>query len=168
MDEAGYTPGPCHHWKLARRPTDTSCQHGSSLPAWNASKSVLVTLSRPVMRVHSSGGCCSPRAEAGAGAHTSLTVSPGDGGAIPAVTIKLCSFSDWLKEATWPSLGGSVGWSITCTPKGWAFDSQSGHMPRLRVQSLAGAHRGGNQSVFLSLPLSLKSIKPYFLKIIFF
>ena len=57
-------------------------------------------------------------------------------------------------------------------PKVCSLDSQSGHMPRLRVRSqcrhvrsLVWAHMGGNQSmllshidVFLSLPLSLLSL----------
>ena len=45
-------------------------------------------------------------------------------------------------------------------PKGPRFRSWSGHTPRLWVQSLVGAHMGGNLSVFLShidIPLSLSS-----------
>ena len=34
--------------------------------------------------------------------------------------------------------------------KGCRFDSQSGHIPRLRVQSLFGAHMGGKRPKFLS------------------
>ena len=55
------------------------------------------------------------------------------------------------------------------TPKGWGFDSQSGHMPRLKARSLVGLCMGGNQLMFLShsraslsLPLSLKSITIFF------
>ena len=52
------------------------------------------------------------------------------------------------------------------TPKGCGPDSWSGHIPRLRVQSLVGVQMIGNQSVFsshINVPLSLskkkKSIK---------
>lgn len=53
------------------------------------------------------------------------------------------------------------------TPKGGGVDFRSGHIPQLRVQSLVGAHVGGNQFTFLlcinvSLPpLSLKSMEIY-------
>lgn len=53
-----------------------------------------------------------------------------------------------------------------CTLKGGGFHSQSGYMPRWRVQSWVGAHAGGNQSMFLahigvtlSLPLSKINFK---------
>ena len=36
------------------------------------------------------------------------------------------------------------------TPKHCRFDSQSGHIPRLQVQSLVRVHTRGNQSMFLS------------------
>ena len=36
------------------------------------------------------------------------------------------------------------------TPKGCRFNSWSGHIPRLRVQSPVRAHTGDNQSMFLS------------------
>ena len=36
------------------------------------------------------------------------------------------------------------------TPKGWGFDSQSGHVPRLKVPSPVGVNTGSNQSMFLS------------------
>ena len=44
------------------------------------------------------------------------------------------------------------------------FDFQSGHMPRLQVQTLVGAHMAGNQLMFLShvdvsLSLPLKSME---------
>ena len=56
------------------------------------------------------------------------------------------------------------------TPKGWGFDSWSGHITRLWVQSPVGVHMGGKQSMPLSLspplplpiPLSLKSINIFF------
>ena len=61
------------------------------------------------------------------------------------------------------------------TPKGCGFAPQSGHIPRLQVQSLVGAGTGSNRSIFLSyisvslslslfplsLPLSLKSVNIY-------
>ena len=53
------------------------------------------------------------------------------------------------------------------TSKGWGFDSQSRHLPRLRVQSqVVRVSMGGNQLRFLSLslPLFLKSINIKFLK----
>ena len=64
--------------------------------------------------------------------------------------------------------GASAGWRswLWCCPctRCW-FDPQSGHILRLRVQSLVGAYREGNQSVFLFLslllPLEKKSIKTY-------
>ena len=36
------------------------------------------------------------------------------------------------------------------TPKGWGFDSWSGHMPRLWVPSAVGVSMGGNRLMFLS------------------
>ena len=67
----------------------------------------------------------------------------------------------------------SGAWSHAA--KGWGFDSWSGHMPRLKVQSPVGAHIGGNQSVFLphidvslcfsvslSVSLSLLSVNIFF------
>ena len=55
------------------------------------------------------------------------------------------------------------------TPNGCQFDSQSGHIPKLWVQSLAWEHAGGNQSViflshinvFLALPTPLLSLPPF-------
>ena len=62
------------------------------------------------------------------------------------------------KESTLPWPHGSVGWSIIpCTERLW-FNSHSGHISRLRVQSPVRAHTGGNCSMFLShinLSLSL-------------
>ena len=46
-------------------------------------------------------------------------------------------------------------------PKGCGFNSRSGHIPRVWVWSLVGAHSGGSQACFslcLSLLLSLKAI----------
>ena len=54
-----------------------------------------------------------------------------------------------------PGRCGSVGWSVVPLPKGCRFDSWSEHVPRLQVQFQAGTHAGGNQSIFLSLPLPL-------------
>ena len=74
------------------------------------------------------------------------------------------------KTETWtqtdicsPNLCGSVGWVSPCKVKGPRSDSLSGHMPRLRVRSLAGACTWGNLSMFLShidvsLPLFLPSL----------
>ena len=53
--------------------------------------------------------------------------------------------------------------ALSRTPEGWSFDSQSGNMPGLWIQSLVRVHIEGSWSVFLSLsislslPLSLKS-----------
>ena len=54
-----------------------------------------------------------------------------------------------LKVNIWPWLGGSVGWSIIPSTKRLWVQFQSGHIPRLRVQSLVGAHMGSNQQMFL-------------------
>ena len=65
-------------------------------------------------------------------------------------------------------VGQSVG-ALPPMPEGCGFDSWSGHMPRLWVQSSIGACTAGNPSMFLShtgnsslslppLPLSLKSM----------
>ena len=43
-----------------------------------------------------------------------------------------------------------LSWSVVSTPKGCRFDSQSGHIPRLQVQSPVGVHTGGNLLMFLS------------------
>ena len=55
----------------------------------------------------------------------------------------------------WPEWLSWLG--VTCKPKGRWFNSRSGHMPGSQVWSPAGAHAGGNWSVFLSLSLSLLS-----------
>ena len=57
-----------------------------------------------------------------------------------------------------------VGASL-CEPKGYGFDSWSGHMPRLWVQSPVGVHAKGSWSVLLShinvsLPLCLSPPSP--------
>ena len=56
----------------------------------------------------------------------------------------------------------SVGWVTSHEVKCCRFDSQSGHMPGLRVQSPVGGCLRGKQSMFLfhisvSFPLSLPS-----------
>ena len=70
----------------------------------------------------------------------------------------------------------SLAEAVLGTPKGWGFDSSSGHVSRLWVQSLFGAcMEGPNRcfsltSMFLSLslslclPLSLRSIDIFFKK----
>ena len=65
-------------------------------------------------------------------------------------------------------LCGSVGWAPSHKLKGHWLDSQSGHMPRLQVQSPVGAGMRGNRLIFpshikVSLPLSLSL--PHSLKI---
>ena len=41
-----------------------------------------------------------------------------------------------------PDWCGSVGWASSCKAEGHQFDSRSGHMPGLQVQSLGGVHMG--------------------------
>ena len=57
------------------------------------------------------------------------------------------------------ALGGGDRFILSSSkPKGHRFDSRSGHMPRLLVQSPVGAHIRGNQSMFLShIDVSLPS-----------
>ena len=62
-----------------------------------------------------------------------------------------------------PDWCGSVGGVSSCKLKGCWFDSQSGHMPGLRVQFPMGVDTRGNQlmsltSIFLSLTFSLPSL----------
>ena len=45
--------------------------------------------------------------------------------------------------------------TLSRTPKGWGFDSWSGHIPKLWVQYLVMVRMGGNQLMFLSLSLCL-------------
>ena len=65
-----------------------------------------------------------------------------------------------IKDGEGPGHCSSVGWALSHKVKGHRFDSRSGHMPGLQVQSLFGAE--GSQLMFLSLsfcfpsPLSLK------------
>ena len=54
---------------------------------------------------------------------------------------KICCYFKKKKSPGW--VAQLVGASFQ-TPKGCRFDSQSGYIPRLWVQSLVGAHRGGN------------------------
>ena len=49
-----------------------------------------------------------------------------------------------------PDQCGSVGWASSHKAKRRQFDSWSGHMPGLQVQSPFGAHPRGNQLMFLS------------------
>ena len=51
-------------------------------------------------------------------------------------------FSLALKNCVGPGQCGLVGWSISHKLKGHMFDSQSGHMPGLQVQSLVGSWWG--------------------------
>ena len=48
-----------------------------------------------------------------------------------------------------PDWYGSVGWMSSSKVKGHRFDSQSGHMPGLQVQSMVRVHTGSNPSMFL-------------------
>ena len=45
-----------------------------------------------------------------------------------------------------PALAGEAQFvgASSHTPKGWGFDSWSGHIPKLQVQSSGGACVGGN------------------------
>ena len=68
-----------------------------------------------------------------------------------------------LKEELSPGQVVQLVGPLFCTPKGCGFDSQSGHIPRLQVQSLVRAHSEEDRLMFLSqndvsLPTSLKSI----------
>ena len=72
-----------------------------------------------------------------------------------------------IKKENEPWPGGLVGWSIIHPPKGYGFNSQSGHIPRLQVQSLIGEYTGGNKLMFLShinVSLSCSFPLPLFLK----
>ena len=71
--------------------------------------------------------------------------------------------SRWFKIVRWALaiVAYLVGVSSR-TPKGWVFDSQSRHIPRLWVQSPVGAHMGGNQC-FAHRYFSLSKVK-HFLK----
>ena len=67
-----------------------------------------------------------------------------------------CSFVPYYNECQpWPVWLSWLG-TVLQTERSW-FDSQSGHLPRLRVQFLARAHTKGNQSMLLSLSFSLPS-----------
>ena len=62
-----------------------------------------------------------------------------------------------------PDRCGSVCWVSSHKAKGRQFDSQSGHMPGLWVQSPLGACAGGSQSMFLSyISVSLPLFLPPF------
>ena len=61
-------------------------------------------------------------------------------------------------ESACPGWCGSVDWVLACEPKGYWFDSQSGHMPGLWAQILSGGHMRGNHTLmFLSLSFSFPS-----------
>ena len=65
-----------------------------------------------------------------------------------------------------PDQCGSAGWAHTTKQKVSGFDSQSGHLPGLQVQSQWGTvHARSNQSMFLSLSFSLSKNKFFFEKI---
>ena len=78
-----------------------------------------------------------------------------------------------LSPQPWP--GGTVGWSTNHIPKYCGFNAQSGHTPRLRVQSQSGGiPEATNQSfsltlmsvcLSLSLPSSLSQISKHILKL---
>ena len=55
----------------------------------------------------------------------------------------------WKSGSVSPDRCGSVGWVSSYKVKGRQFDSCSGHMPGLQVQSLVRAHRSSNQSINL-------------------
>ena len=106
---------------------------------------------------------------------------------------KICSLFLFLKNRMFcPGWGGSVGWNIFPWQKSCRSDSCSGHIPRLRVQSLIQAHTIPSLAVYgrqlirashlhwcfllslpLSFPLSLKSngkmssAEDFFFKLLF-
>ena len=62
----------------------------------------------------------------------------------------------YLKNSyTYPDWCASVGWASPHKTKGHCFNSWSGHTARLWVQWLVGTCPRGNQSMFLSLFISL-------------
>ena len=63
------------------------------------------------------------------------------------------TFQDRLFSPGWC---GSVDWAPACKPKGYWFDSQSGHMPGLQARSPVGGMREAT-SQCLSLSFSLPS-----------
>ena len=75
-------------------------------------------------------------------------------------------------KAIWscPGWCGSVDWVLVCEPKGCQFESQSGHMPVLRVRSPVGGagevttHWCLSPSLSPSLSLSVKIINKVFKK----
>ena len=70
---------------------------------------------------------------------------------------KLKTVRHWLKKLKNLDWSSSVGWALSCKPKGHQFDSQSGHMPGLQDRSLVGGVVRGNQSIFLPLSFFLPS-----------
>ena len=70
------------------------------------------------------------------------------------------------KENRAPSWPGVWVGALSYTLKVCRFDSRSGHIPRLQVQSLVGACMGGNQLVvlFLSPFLSLSKTNKHILR----
>ena len=75
-----------------------------------------------------------------------------------------------LKYQEYIALAGLVGWVLTCEPKGYWFNSQSGHMPGLWARSPVGGIRETTNYIlmFLSLSPSLAlSLKKYINKLIF-
>ena len=70
-------------------------------------------------------------------------------------------FLPWLVCLSWLE-------HLSYIPKGWGFEAQWGHIPRLLVSSLTGAHMGGIRflshiNVFLSSP-SLSKINKHLKK----
>ena len=92
---------------------------------------------------------------------------------VPFCTI--CTFCIWLLSLNIVLVTALAGvtqldGALSCRPKGHRFDSQSGHIARLWVRSQSGRKQEDNQSMvlshtdvslslFLSLPLFLKTIK---------
>ena len=57
----------------------------------------------------------------------------------------------WTKENSGlPWLVAQLVGASSQTPKGWGFDSQSGHIPRFQVPSSVDVQIGGSQMLFLS------------------
>ena len=65
----------------------------------------------------------------------------------------MCQSSQERTELPWPVW--LIAWASPCKPKGRQFNSRSGHMPGLWVQSPVWACMRGSLSMFLSLFLSL-------------
>ena len=69
-----------------------------------------------------------------------------------------------LKYACCPGQVVQLIGALVCAPKDHGFNSQSGHIPTLWIQSLFWAGMGCSWSMFLSLPSSLSKINKCILR----